>query len=60
MYNTNSQIKFKNSMLKSNLCDYSDAYVLVNGTITITGAEANDAEKRLSERNIGVIFKNCA
>ena len=47
-------------MLKSNLCDYSDAYVLVNGTITITGAEANDAEKRLSERNIGVIFKNCA
>ena len=60
MYNTNSQIKFKNSMLKSNLCDYSDAYVLVNGTITITRAEANDAEKRLSERNIGVIFKNCA
>ena len=60
MYNTNSQIKFKNSMLKSNLCDYSDAYVLVNGTITITGAEASDAEKRLSERNIGVIFKNCA
>ena len=29
-YNTNSQVKFKNAMLKSSLCDYSDAYVLVN------------------------------
>ena len=28
-YNTNSQIKFKNKMLKSSLCDYSDAYILV-------------------------------
>ena len=59
MYNTNSKIKFKTSMLKSNLCEYSDAYVLVNATITITVAEANNAGKRLSERNIGVIFKNC-
>ena len=32
-----SQIKFKTSILKSSLCDYSDVYVLVNGTITITG-----------------------
>ena len=35
--NTNSQIKFKTSILKSSLCDYSDVYVLVNGTIAITG-----------------------
>ena len=33
-YNENSQIKFKTSMLKSNLCDYSDAYTLVCGTTT--------------------------
>ena len=33
-YNTNSQIKFKNSMLKSSLCNCSDAYILVSGTIT--------------------------
>ena len=59
MYNTNSQIKFKTSMSKSNLCEYSDAYVLVNATITITVAEANNAGKRLSERYIGVIFKKC-
>ena len=33
-YNKDSQIRFKISMLKSSLCDYSDAYVLVVGTIT--------------------------
>ena len=47
-------------MLRSSLCDYSDAYILVSGTITITGAGADDAAKRLDERNKGVIFKNCA
>ena len=47
-------------MLRSNLCDYADAYILVKGTITITGAGDNDAAKRLDERNKGVIFKNCA
>ena len=58
-YNTNSQIKFKTSMLKSSLCDYSDAFIPVSGTITITRARADDAAKRLDERNEGVIFKNC-
>ena len=47
-------------MLRSNLCDYADAYILVKGTITITGAGNDDAAKRLDERNKGVIFKNCA
>ena len=37
-YDVNSQIKFKTTMLKSSLCDYSDAYILVHGRITITGA----------------------
>ena len=45
MYNTNSQIEFKSSMLGSSLCDYSDAYTLVSGTIAITGAGADDAAK---------------
>ena len=31
-YDTNSQIKLKISMLRSSLCDYSDAYILVSGT----------------------------
>ena len=39
---------------------YNDAYILVSGTITITGAGADDAAKRLDERNKVVIFKNCA
>ena len=34
-YNTNKQIKFKTTMLKSSLCDYSDPYILVKGTITL-------------------------
>ena len=38
MYNTNSQIKLKTSMLRSSLCDYSDAYMLVKGTITVTNS----------------------
>ena len=36
---TNNDIKFKTTMLRSNLCDYADAYILVKGTITITGEE---------------------
>ena len=47
-YNTNSQIKFRTSTLSSSLCDYSDAYILVRGTITITGAGNDDA--RLDDR----------
>ena len=45
MYNTNSQIKFKTSMLKPILRDYSDAYILVSGTIIITGGGDNDSAK---------------
>ena len=58
VYNVNSQIKFKTTMLKSSLCDYSDAYILVKGTINVNntaaqGAAANNINKK-------VIFKNCA
>ena len=34
---TNADIKFKSTMLKSNLCDYANAYIFVKGAITITG-----------------------
>ena len=59
-YNVNSQIKFKSTMLKSSLCDYSDAYILVKGTITITGAGNDAAARQADERDKGVVFKNCA
>ena len=46
-------------MLKSSLCDYSDAYILVKGKITITGEGADDAARQTDERDKGVAFKNC-
>ena len=59
-YNKDSQIKFKTSVLKTSLCDNSDAYILVTETVTIDGAGADDAAKRLDERNKRVILRNCA
>ena len=56
----NSQMKFKNTMLKSSLCDYSDGYILVKGKITITGARDDAAARQADERDKGVAFKNCA
>ena len=47
-------------MLKSDLCDYADAYMFVKCTITITGARDDAAARQLDERNKGVIFKSCA
>ena len=44
-YNVNSQIKFKTTMVKLSLYDYSDAYILVKGNITITGAGDDAAVK---------------
>ena len=55
-YNVNCQINFKTTMLKSSLCDYSDAYILVTISVNNTaaaGAAANNTNKK-------VIFKNCA
>ena len=47
-------------MLRSNLCDYDDSYILVKRTITITGEGADAAAERADERDKGVTFKNCA
>ena len=47
-------------MLKSRLCNYSNAYILVSETITIAGTGADDTAKQLDERNKVVICRNCA
>ena len=47
-------------MLKSSLCDYCDAYILVKRKITIAGARNNAAARQADERGKGVVFKNCA
>ena len=56
-YPPNKQIRFKTGMLRSSLCDYSDAYVLVNRDISVnnkgTAAAPNNTNKK-------VISKNCA
>ena len=57
---TSNDFKFKTTMLRSNLCNYADAYIHVKGRIKISGAGDNDTAKRIGERNKGVIFKNCA
>ena len=49
-YPHKNEIKFLTSSLESNLCDYSDAYILVTGNITVTGGDENTK----------VAFKNCA
>ena len=56
----NSDIRFKTTMLRSNLCDYGDSYILVKGTITITGAGDSAGERQADERDKGVTIKHCA
>ena len=60
MYNTNSDIRFKTTVLEFSFCDYRDAYILVKGTVTITGTGANAAGRQAEERDKGIIIKNCA
>ena len=60
MCKDNSDNKFKTTMLKSRLSDYSDAYILVKERITTTGAGADTAARQADKRNKGVIFKNSA
>ena len=45
-YNENKPIRFKTPMLRSSLCDYSDAYILVKGTATVTGNEPRGRQNR--------------
>ena len=57
---TGNSIKFKSTMLRSNLCGYAAAYILVNGRIKTTGAGTDAATRQADEINKGVRFKNCA
>ena len=60
-YNENKSIRFKTPMLRSNLCNYSDAYTLVKGTITVTAPGANNNANNIRDkRNRPLILKNNA
>ena len=52
-YNVNKEIRIKTSMLRYDLCDYSDAYIVVKGNITVTYPDG-------AKRNKAVAFKNNA
>ena len=60
-YSPNKKIRFKTAMLRSSLCDYSDAYILVKGNISVNNtAAANAAAAAANNTNKKVIFENCA
>ena len=60
-YNENKSIRFKTAMLRSSLCDYSDAYILVKGKITVTALGANIGANNIRDkRNRPLILKNNA
>ena len=47
-YNENKSIRFNTPMLRSDLCDYAGAYILVNGTVTVT---ANAGANNIRDKN---------
>ena len=60
-YNENKSIRFKTPMLRSNLCDHSDAYILVKGTITVTAPGVNNNPNNIRDkRSRPLILKNNA
>ena len=61
IYNENKSIRFKTPMLRSNLCDYSDPYILVKSTITVRALGVNNnANSIRDKRNRRIILKNNA
>ena len=59
MYNENKSIRFKTPMLRSDLCDYVDAYILVNGTITVAGNNRRDRQNKPLILKINAPFVSC-
>ena len=57
-YKPSKQIRFKISMLRSDLCDYSDAYIVVKGTITVTRPGSVLYDKKLAFKN-NAPFTSC-
>ena len=53
-YNENKSIRFKTPMLRSDLCDYADAYILVNGTITVTANGDNNNANNIRDKAIDI------
>ena len=57
-YNVNKEIRIKTSMLRSDLCDYSDAYIIAKGTITVVRPNNAKRDKAVTFKN-NAPFINC-
>ena len=51
VYKTSKHIRFKTPMLRSDLCDYSDPYIIVKGTVTVFRGNNNAYDKKLAFKN---------
>ena len=58
-YNVNKEIRIKTSMLRSDLCDYSDAYIVVKGNITVKGAGVANKQNKVVAFKHNAPFTNC-
>ena len=57
-FSPNKEIRIKTSMLRSDLYDFGDAYIVVEGDITLEGDNANKRNKNLAFKN-NALFINC-
>ena len=58
-YSAKKNVSFKTPILRSDLCDYSDAYIVVKGRITVEGTNpVNRRNKKLTFKNVGP-FRSC-
>ena len=58
IYNTNKQIRFKTSILRFDLCDFNDAYIVVKGIVTVSAT--NGVNNIRDKKNRCLAFKNDA
>ena len=57
-YNVNKKIRIKTPMLRSDLCDFSDAYIVVKGIIAVTNPDNAKRNKSVAFEN-NALFINC-
>ena len=55
-YNEKKSIRFKAPTLRSSLCDYSDAYILVKDTITVTAPGVNNNANNIRNKKIDLLY----
>ena len=58
-YSIGSQIKFKTTMLKSSLFDYSDSYILVKWNITVNNTLADDDATINANKELRIVLTDC-